>query len=111
MSDERTQPCITPRIMALAYICGEPFDKDYPINVKGDLADGWALIDEVSDDLSYIGFPVLNPDQADPLCTILEVRTDSTGGTAVTTRKWSGGTMDQIYLWSNRLILDYFFLT
>ena len=107
MSETIQCGCVVPRLFALATVCGEPYDVNNPLVVKGDLSDGWALIDEIDANLSYIGFPVLNPDQADPLCAILEVKTTLT----VTTRKWAGGTMEGIHLWSNRTLLDYYFLS
>jgi len=111
MSEQLNCGCINYRLTGLITDCGEIVSLDNPLIVKSDLSDGWALIDEVTDDLIYMGFPATindeNPDETDPLCSILKVEKIGT----VTTRKWAGGTMTKDKQWSDRLILEYHFLS
>jgi hypothetical protein len=99
--------CNPPRLVGIIDACGSVVGSDNPLTVKTDYQDNWGLIDEASDTVTYVGFPVLSPDDTDPLCAIMEIRTTGT----VTTRKWAGGTMDKLHAWSDRAILEYLFLS
>jgi hypothetical protein len=56
----------------------------------------YGLIEEVSENLTYYGFPLA--DALDPYCAIMKVETTA----GVTTRKWTNGSMTQNVLWSDR---------
>ena len=102
--------CNPPRLFGLVDACGNPLSIDNPLFIKGDTIVGWSLQDVIyaEDGEIYYGFPTIPAsDQSDPLCAILKIETVGN----VITRKWSGGTMDKIHLWSNRLTLEYHFLS
>jgi len=75
--------------------------------IPGDLFKGVSIIDEVSDNLTYVGYPSrANPSESEAKWAIKRI--EKTG--SVTRIAWAGGMIDKKFIWDNRTSYAYHYI-